>query len=1302
MSSVDDERSALRAAAEEHEVRERRPPQLVKPGDSPRKQSVDSYSKSAAPYAREDSKPVVHSDTHVGQTRESAAVVSPFDSPESAPHISPEAPSHVEKTSVALPSSLPLKGVDTARPIVAKDDDSVQPSAESSAVLEGGVRGKVAQRGGDSDTGINESMTAVSTHGIDSRRQQDVAPVHSSAKEGEDSLTPLQPPEFPLSSTSEDTVGLISAHDVKKSPSSLVQPLIPDQQEVVLDQENPVTLRDRRDFPVSGQEPNDIVVPEREPESQLIRGKVSDIDKRQAHLPTDIAKTRSEVSEAQSAVNKQASTRTVETDKEHGEVTSYGVRNLEDRLVRETVRPRAERSPAMYSAPPQMILRAATPSSRNQTDTALAMRPEHKAPGEAREGLATDAVTVKEARITSTGNEMRLVRKSDIDTGDLDQRVLHQVRTSAEDSQSSMEEYDARRRGLSGASPPSVPDRRVLYLQKDGAVLSRTEHDALVDRKEISGVNVQHTQVSGRQTASTDELTLRGSTETYPRKGSTVIGPKAEVQEPIVGKISPLPSEPHEEKTALDDSSRPSLGKKLVKQPIAPTMQLPPVMTTTPPQMLLHGPIPKTWDGTNTALISRQEYTVPGETVGGPFKEVVPVHAVPVTKEDDQPLMTQDPDIGIGSVAKKDTQNVRTIDKHSVESFTPYDRESRGLAEPAPSTAPEESTRLRTDDKVSSQVGSGTPADREREAEIREVRSELAGRRVGQISEPAPAGPPDAYSNTLQTSVTTAATKEEVIPVNRQPLLTARDDIGRPEMDKASGPHLESRSVKVPTPRTEPPPVTDIPPPQMLLSGPLPNLWGGTDALISREEYTVPGEVTGGPFSASGKAPSVDKNTTPDFTLTSKDNAQATPPASGTLTELDSKPLAGVSANQQELEALADAGPHQQQNLSPIERVSRELSSTERQPEELTSVLKQALEQPVSQPPAGLNSDATEVKAALTNQPVAASHLQPKWSPIEKRKQEFLANANRSQQPKIRSGQALGEPAEELPITAEKREIAKPHPVRENVDAIWQAKWSPTERSSQEASPADTPKRHRTLLPKPTVIQPNSEKPIVVSSGKQQEIATPPSRQLGADLSRQPKWYPLERTVQGPPSNVTLQKPSSTHAMTQTPQAKRPSKVKADRLRHITPPSQEIVIEESKPSLVQAAADSGSVAAISRDERDVTPIHDSATTSRTIKLSDKLEHSVAPLEMRPAPSDATSSQPLTEASTPKSPDVFFGKTTPVSTNGSKDLMQFKNEEATGSPEATPEEKRTKKLSESHNVEETDPKDGKYPTTEPKK
>ncbi|KAL1427987.1 hypothetical protein MTO96_000327 [Rhipicephalus appendiculatus] len=74
MSTVEDERRSRSAAAEEHEVHERGPSQLVKPGASPRRQSIDTYSKSAAPYAVKDNKPVDHVDRRKGLSWDTAAV----------------------------------------------------------------------------------------------------------------------------------------------------------------------------------------------------------------------------------------------------------------------------------------------------------------------------------------------------------------------------------------------------------------------------------------------------------------------------------------------------------------------------------------------------------------------------------------------------------------------------------------------------------------------------------------------------------------------------------------------------------------------------------------------------------------------------------------------------------------------------------------------------------------------------------------------------------------------------------------------------------------------------------------------------------------------------------------------------------------------------------------------------------------------------------------------------------------------------------------------------------------------------
>ncbi|KAH7965540.1 hypothetical protein HPB49_008692 [Dermacentor silvarum] len=1013
VSTVGGERSALSAVAEEREVSEQISSQLAKPDASPRRQSVDTYSKSDAPYARQDRESMAHADGHDMPSRDMAAVVSPFDSPESGAHISPETPSHVEKTSVAPINSFPLKEVDYTRPVAAKDN-LMQPSAQPYVVVEGGTSAKVAQRGGDSETGINESVTTVSTQDVDFPRKQDMAPVRLSAKEDEHSLTLKQAFEFPLSSESVGMARRIEAHDAKENIiSDLAQTLTSDQRNVVLDKENQTTLRDEGDLPASQQQEPITTVAGRRPDRQLVTDKGSRIiDEQQAHLPTEPTKAQSEVSEVPIVPHKRALIRTEEADKEHGEVTSSGVRNLEDRPVRQEVQSSTERPPAMYSAPPQMILRTSVPSSRNQTDAELAMRAEHKVPGETTEERVRDAVLAQEKQITSAGNETRLASKPHVGYGGLDQRVPHQVRTVSRDSQSAVGAYDSRRRSLSEISPASVPDRTTPYLQKDGMVLSHTEHEAPVDHNQIFDVDVLQTGVAGKQTGSANEPIPRGPTETYPRKSTTVAKPTALEQEAFAVKGSPLlsdqrgasvpssrnqtdaaltmraeqkvpgettdervkdvvlaqekqitsvgnetrlaskpdvslggldqrvphqiltnskdsqraleeydsgrrrlsetspPSVPdrraphlqkdgmvlsrtehdapvdrnqaqwtdtdnHTEYIALDGTPRPSLGERLVKEPIAPSMQRPPVMSTTPPQMLLHGPIPNFWDETNATVVSRQEYRVPGETVGGPFKEVAPVHAKPVTSEKDQSPMTQDSDIGIGNLAQKGSHGIRLSDKDSGGPVAPYDSENRGTSEPVSSSYDSESRSIsepvpssatqewmpphKRDDKVSSRAENGVPADSKREADIRDLRTELTDRHVGPVRLSTPSVPTETYSNTNVTSARPAAAEEEVIPGNQRPLLTVRDDKDSREVENASGPSLKDRPVQVSVPPSrEGPPVMDIPPPMMLLHGPLPNLWGGKDALISRDEYTVPGDVTGGPFSAAGRGPSDD------------------------------------------------------------------------------------------------------------------------------------------------------------------------------------------------------------------------------------------------------------------------------------------------------------------------------------------------------------------------------------------------------------------------------------------------------------
>ncbi|KAH8040323.1 hypothetical protein HPB51_010103 [Rhipicephalus microplus] len=215
-------------------------------------------------------------------------------------------------------------------------------------------------------------------------------------------------------------------------------------------------------------------------------------------------------------------------------------------------------------------------------------------------------------------------------------------------------------------------------------------------------------------------------------------------------------------------------------------------------------------------------------------------------------------------------------------------------------------------------------------------------------------------------------------------------------------------------------------------------------------------------------------------------------------------------------------------------------------------------------------------------------------------------------------------------------------------------------------------------------------------------MAALPSRQLDTESIRQPKFYPLERAVKKTPPTLSPYKPSSVHAMTQTPpSAKRSAKVKEDRPRLVKPPSTKIIVDETKPpSSVKATVDSSIVAVRSRDERDV--IQDSSTTSRVIRPSEELERekSVALLEVRPAPSEATTSQPITEENRAQSTDVFFGKATPVPAQGSKDLMEFKPEQT--AQEGALEIKVTRKLSESHTAENTDPEGPKDSTPESQK
>ncbi|KAL3182085.1 hypothetical protein MRX96_035111 [Rhipicephalus microplus] len=123
-------------------------------------------------------------------------------------------------------------------------------------------------------------------------------------------------------------------------------------------------------------------------------------------------------------------------------------------------------------------------------------------------------------------------------------------------------------------------------FQEDGVVLGRSESDAPVDRNQELYVNDQPTEVAGLKTAAANEPISRVPTETYPTKSATIEHSTTSEQKTVAVKGSPLLSVQRGEHTAVDDTTLLNVGEKSIKEPIASSVQRPPVMPMPPPQML--------------------------------------------------------------------------------------------------------------------------------------------------------------------------------------------------------------------------------------------------------------------------------------------------------------------------------------------------------------------------------------------------------------------------------------------------------------------------------------------------------------------------------------------------------------------------------------------------------------------------------------------------------------------------------------------------------------------------------------------
>ncbi|KAK8769920.1 hypothetical protein V5799_013615 [Amblyomma americanum] len=627
VSAADDGRLGLGASSEEH-AKEGRGLSLRVEGD----QDVEARTDSAPLIMEKGAQPLGKVVAREEPSVTSSALVKSVDTLESRKHTSPGATSYVQEVPSSAVSASTYAPDYSAQPIAAREGSLIQSSAQHDTLAETRSSGKAATRSGDNEAGGKQSALPVPAQDKEVTGKNSTAPGELNAETDEGSLTPKEPLVFPSGSESEEAAGSLEAYDTKKKSLSDAAP------PYAADLWTPfkvLSKKDREALASLNQEHGTSILPAQVPQKQLVISKEELLIRgRDTTLPTVDTEAQSGALEEQVIPEKQTLLFDDDVDQESGAAGSFAASSVGNRGGILSVPPSTRQPPVPHDATTQMIPHTSVPDHQIEKGTAITGRHDHIVPGEEKGGQLSDVASADEKQISINENKEAMERGPGGSSGELATKERRGVPMSSIGSEEQVERYEENGKSLSKALQPSTT-LQLTSLPHTDKLTSREEHNIPASRgtKQEIWANVPQAPPVDRQAASENGVALPDQTEAYPRPSATAAQPKPEGNAIFV-RQSQLSDQSGKESRALEDAAKPTLGERLTEDAITTTKR-PPVTSSPPPQMLLFGPQPTFWDFTkNDSIISRQEYTVPGEMTGGLFSDVVSAEDNQITRDE--------------------------------------------------------------------------------------------------------------------------------------------------------------------------------------------------------------------------------------------------------------------------------------------------------------------------------------------------------------------------------------------------------------------------------------------------------------------------------------------------------------------------------------------------------------------------------------------------------------------------------------------------------------------------------------------